>query len=432
MTSVRVVQSGAGAGRPLVVGFLVGAGLDPQLQALLGPEPCMVAWQGFGSPGPGAQLIAEYEAVAKRAGWDGTGDVYLLGWSLGCSRIRSVLPALHKKPKGVLCLDGTTASWPTPLPPQIDPWRELVRAGRAGELCAVCTCTSMGYTERLKPPEPQPPYWATLHMLREVTGWPLDGAGTPDAPDAGLVEEGDLHVVRFASADMDAHAHEDQLNKVLFWAVRKWFLPLMQAVAPTDPAPTALESASALDVARAELAAGVHEEPPHSNTGPRIREYLALCVRAGKLLGLRAGAWCAAFFCWCDQQAGGTLTPRASVTEVWHDAVHAGTARETSATPRPGWGAIFARAGQDPTTGGEGHIGRVATVREDGTYACIEGNHDDVVAWVEHKPGEALGWIACDEEPVLMDVATAARLFALAKEIEAGTADTDLDRIEAS
>ena len=432
--AVRVVQKAPAAGCPLVVGFLLGSQLDAQFQALFGPGVCMVAWQGFGPPEPGAQLIGEYEAAAKGAGWDGTGDVYLVGWSLGCSRIRSVLPAMQKKPRGVLCLDGTTASWPTPLPPQIDPWRELVRAGRARELCAVLTCTSMGYTERLKPPDS--PFWATLHLLRDVTGWPLATAGTPGSPEDGLTEEGDLHVVRFASADMDAHAHEDQQNKVLFWAARKWFLPLLQAAAPTDPAPapapTALDSASALDVARAELAAGVHEDPPHSNTSPRIREYLALCMRGGKPLGLTAGEWCAAFFCWCDHEAGGALTPRAAVAEVWHDAVNAGLARQATETPKPGWGAIFARSGEDPRTGGHGHIGRVELVHADGSYSCIEGNHGDAVAEVAHKPGEAIGWIACDEEPVLADDATMARLFALADEIDDGTADTDLDRVEGS
>ena len=437
MTTVRIVQRANKPGCPLVVGLLLGSQLDPQFKALVGPDVCMVAWQGFGPPEPGAQLIAEYSAVAKSAGWDGTGDVYLIGWSLGCSRIRSILPALTKKPKGVLCLDGTTASFPTPQPSQIDPWRELVRAGRAGEICAVLTCTSMGYTERLKPPDS--PFWATLHMLREVTGWTLASPGTPAAPDAGITEEGDLHVVRFASADMDAHAHEDQQNKVLFWAVRKWFQPLWQDVAtasteppPTDKSPTALDDATALDIARAELAAGVHEDPPHSNTSPRIREYLALCVRNGKPLGLTAGEWCAAFFCWCDREAGGAIIPRAAVAEVWHDAVNAGLAREGTVTPKPGWGAIFARAGEDPRTGGHGHIGRVETVHADGTYSCIEGNHGDAVAEVNHKPGEAIGWVACDEEPVLWDAATASRLFALVQAIDDGDAEGDaLDKIEA-
>lgn len=430
--AVRLVQAGEGASRPLVVGFLLGAQLDPQFRTLFGATPCMVAWQGFGAPEPGAQLIAEYEAVARKAGWDGTGDIYFVGWSLGCSRIRSVLPALHGKPRAVLCLDGTTASWPTPLPGQRDVWQELVRGARAGELTAVLTCTSMGYTEHLKAPET--PYWATLHMLRDVTGWPLDVARTPDAEDGdvGVSSDGELHVVRFASSDCDKQAHGDQQNKVLFWAARRWLLPLMAGTSATDPAPAPEPGhpLSALDYARLEFAAGVHEDPPHSNTSPRIREYLALCIRNGSLLKLTAGEWCAAFFCWCDHEAGGSIPPRVAVSEVYHDALVAGLVREGSATPKPGWGAIYARAGEDPRTGGHGHIGRVNTVHDDGTYLNIEGNHGDKVDEVPHKPGEALVWIAVDEEPVVYDEATTARLFALVDTIAAGTADTDLDRIE--
>ena len=48
----------------------------------------------------------------------------------------------------------------------------------------------------------------------------------------------------------------------------------------------------ALDVAFKEL--GVAEDPPRSNTGPRIREYLEPCVRGDRnvKLGLKASNWC--------------------------------------------------------------------------------------------------------------------------------------------
>jgi hypothetical protein len=50
----------------------------------------------------------------------------------------------------------------------------------------------------------------------------------------------------------------------------------------------------ALDVAMQELDAGIKEEPPGSNTSPRIKEYLYPCVRGDRniRLGLTASNWC--------------------------------------------------------------------------------------------------------------------------------------------
>src|SRR5690606_25151579 len=59
----------------------------------------------------------------------------------------------------------------------------------------------------------------------------------------------------------------------------------------------------ALAVALREWCAGVKEDPPGSNTGPRIRDYLAPCVRDGKLLRLTSGEWCAASASWCALHA---------------------------------------------------------------------------------------------------------------------------------
>jgi len=54
---------------------------------------------------------------------------------------------------------------------------------------------------------------------------------------------------------------------------------------------------------------GVKENPPNSNWGPQVKEYLAAA-------GWTSPApWCAAFVCWCYKKAGRTLTfpNRASV-----------------------------------------------------------------------------------------------------------------------
>ena len=54
---------------------------------------------------------------------------------------------------------------------------------------------------------------------------------------------------------------------------------------------------------------GVHEEPPGSNSGPRVRQY-----QAATNLGGTGWPWCMAFVCWCYKQAGHPLPyPTASV-----------------------------------------------------------------------------------------------------------------------
>jgi hypothetical protein len=60
---------------------------------------------------------------------------------------------------------------------------------------------------------------------------------------------------------------------------------------------TAAQVAKVLEVARQEV--GVTEEPPGTNAGPRVEEYLAT-------VGLKKGnPWCAAFVCWVGHAAVG-------------------------------------------------------------------------------------------------------------------------------
>lgn len=153
----------------------------------------------------------------------------------------------------------------------------------------------------------------------------------------------------------------------------------------------------ALEVALREV--GVHEIPPGSNTGPRVREYLSGCVRGGKLVRLDRVAWCAAFASWCAAQAPG-LAPhqwRAAVRELVEDARALGAWRlpEEYPVPKPGDLGIYKRAGHDPTRGEEGHVGRVAELFDDGRYTSVEGNSGDRVQIVTRHLGDPdlCGWI---------------------------------------
>lgn len=65
-------------------------------------------------------------------------------------------------------------------------------------------------------------------------------------------------------------------------------------------------------VALAELARGVVETPPGSNTSPRIREY-----QAATTLGGTGWPWCSAFLIWCWKSASVDLGPIPATASTW-------------------------------------------------------------------------------------------------------------------
>lgn len=80
---------------------------------------------------------------------------------------------------------------------------------------------------------------------------------------------------------------------------------------------------------------GVQEEPLGSNTGPRIKEYFAVCERDGKPIQLRVGEWCAAAASWCTMQAlqPGEISPhgfRIGGMEIQGDLTRSGHWRSLS------------------------------------------------------------------------------------------------------
>ena len=86
----------------------------------------------------------------------------------------------------------------------------------------------------------------------------------------------------------------------------------------TEPAPaletTLAERALAL---RRPSSSWSPQVPFGSNTGPRVREYLAGCERGGHKLGLTTANWCAAFVGWCDAQAARRTSRRPRGGPPW-------------------------------------------------------------------------------------------------------------------
>ena len=83
--------------------------------------------------------------------------------------------------------------------------------------------------------------------------------------------------------------------------------------------------------ALAELARGVVETPPGSNTSPRIREY-----QAATTLGGTGWPWCSAFLVWCWKSATVPLGPIPATASTWALAEAARSTGNVLARPKVG------------------------------------------------------------------------------------------------
>ncbi len=395
--ALRLVQPGAGARRLVVIAYFVADTAD-LLDAL--PKTACVLEDiddrngRFALPpgkgGVDALSAAVAFAQAKAGAFEPSG-VVLIGWSAGCQAPRELLRA-GAAPDAILALDGISGAVP-PTAAQLDPWKAFAGRARAGEALFVLAHTAMGYTERLPPGQR---YESTTHMAAAITGT----AGDTPAPTGALSPvEGDLYVCAYPSADIDGAAHIRQQRQVMPDLLRRVVAPWLDGrggPTPPDheasppPAPSEPLGVRAVAISRAELEAGVREVPPGSNTGPRIREYLAPC-------GLTSGAWCAAAFCWAGRQALApgeelphaytaavhTLVESARAHGIWHD-------QASGYVPGVGDGAVLTRDGEDPTKGGLGHVTRVSSAPDEGgEYEGIEGNHLDGWGRVRRKLSDA-------------------------------------------
>ena len=178
--------------------------------------------------------------------------------------------------------------------------------------------------------------------------------------------------------------------------LRDWAGDVFGAIVEASPG----IAADHLERALAEI--GVKEIPgPKSN--PRIDEYLSVATRNGKPLGLRGDdqfSWCACFFSWCGLPPD--MTPCASVSEMVTQAKATGRWRpaDTFHDPKPGDAALFKRSGQDPRTGGLGHIARVKDAPDaNGDYVTVDGNSENKVKLNNRNLSDPtlIGWFVYDD-----------------------------------
>lgn len=226
------MQKGTGAARPLVAAF---GPLDPgKLPAKLGPGPCIVV----DSDGHGTESMVQIvDFAAQKSGATSFSATALVGFSIGCSRVRTL--RLDGAIAGAyLLMDGTHASWP-PQPWQIQWIRDIADQARAGKILVVASHTYQTYTEKIA----GNPFASTVTVLRQATGYQLAQGGPSTAPVitrdpiTGPPSSG-LWIYSYASAEIDKAAHAYQGGPALHELAGKHLAPWLAAVGSSAPAVT--------------------------------------------------------------------------------------------------------------------------------------------------------------------------------------------------
>lgn len=201
--ALRLVQTGKGDPRPLVLGFLLGGDQDTYLSIAVGEKACVILDDS--ATGPAMPQILEF--AYKRANVRSISDLVLIGYSAGCRRIRE-LHLAGANASAYILVDGTHASMP-PQNWQIDWLRNLAEQARRGSVLLVASHTQQTYCEELASGQA---YSSTWRVLQMATGWPLSKGGTIEKP--AITRQGELWVYSYASAKADAKAHAAQYSQV--------------------------------------------------------------------------------------------------------------------------------------------------------------------------------------------------------------------------
>jgi len=292
----------------------------------------------------------------------------------------------------------------------------------------------------------------------DLASYPAAAHSLESYPGEPVIEQhdGQLHVYGYPGTDCDIHAHAAQLRVVLPVLLARHVAPLYEAH-DTDPSPppsgilstltgpfvSAGAAAGRLLASLLEDGAGPLEggtlgercnafcrsmlgveEIPGPRHEPRIVALGRYCRRGGIFLGVDSlhepkwsgtaalvgaptdeEAWCAKLQSEALRVSlrDGEAAPhglRVSVAELVADARRMGSYHEASSSYEPHVGdlAIYARSGQDPRTGGQGHVAAVTIVPTHlGTYETIGGN--EAPGWGQvrltpRKRGTEVAWVA--------------------------------------
>ena len=380
--TLKLVQAGQGAPRNVAFFFLVDATImGAKLKAALGPNVCIITDADAHGTETYQQLLSKARTLG---GFAEIAGVAMVGYSMGGQRVRGLLAA-GADPCAVVIIDGTHDTIPAS---HLEVWRSIGKRAVSGKSLFVATCTQQTYTDDLPPSQR---FLCTRHTLEQAFSLAL--------PPNTEAHDHDMHILSYPSARIDGPAHilqaqvtmPDMCQRYIAPWLAGWLKPpkTSQTPAPEPAEPVHNEPLAPLAERCAlwcenEALRGIKEEPIGSNTSERIREYLAPCERNGKLLGLRAAAWCAAAACCCMREclAPGEPAPhpyRCSMAELEADSRRLGNFKPAGGAYRPKRGdmLLMKRAGSDPAKATwEGHVCRVVAVTSD-SIVTLGGNENN-------------------------------------------------------
>jgi hypothetical protein len=143
--------------------------------------------------------------------------------------------------------------------------------------------------------------------------------------------------------------------------------------------------------ALAEYQHGVREDPPGSNTGPRVREY-----QAATWLGGTGWPWCCAFAVWCWQKALGRPLPyRGAGAYAWLDWARKAGWVVDAQHAIPGDFVVF--------NIGAGHMAILREPVTRGEVLTVDGNVSDAVGLRSRTLSTVRGFVHIPEQPVAVE-----------------------------
>lgn len=139
---------------------------------------------------------------------------------------------------------------------------------------------------------------------------------------------------------------------------------------------TAAAKRRAAIVAYAHELVGIHEVPPHSNTGP-VQQHAAGVHVIQSATGTYHAAWCVSTVQYIWKQVLGSTWAN-KTAGVYYLIDYARSHGAVIPSPLAGCAVGYVI--------GAGHAGTVVKVYPDGTFDAVEGNHSDQVGVVHREP----------------------------------------------
>jgi hypothetical protein len=321
---------------------------------ILGPTVTVYAVAGSRLSDAEIREVRRLRDAAAAAG----GQLWTCGYSAGGGAVRASLDSID--PDGCIIADGGPISLPGQ--PQTMPRRQyerFVELAKKGERQFIASHTYLTYTEQIvddpRTPQVENPWASTVNTLRQITGLALP---EPAVGQHTVTTLGGITILSYESGPADRPAHARQVQEVLPMMLETYLRPRL---APRGALAAVVAVAGSIKAAVISAAEQAVQAVDNMGQTPAPDGYLS-------------HGW------------------RCAVAELVADAKKTGRWHEQFQTNQPGQYqvkvgdlVISKRSGQDPRTGGSGHVERLTHVcegtPEDASDVTIGGNESNT--WIE-------------------------------------------------